>query len=69
MRGGERGPPNEDRGDCMGDGLLQSQFGANLHTKRANNRVNMVKGGEADRLSLTGDMKNQMDCTHAVRKS
>jgi hypothetical protein len=36
----------------MGDGLLQSQFGANPHLKRANNRVNVVKGGEADGVSL-----------------
>jgi hypothetical protein len=55
MRGGERkeGPLNEERGDCMGDGSLQSQFGTNLHPKRAKNRVNVAKGGKANRVSLT----------------
>jgi hypothetical protein len=44
MRGGERkeGPPNEERGDGMCDGSLQSQFGANLHPKRVKNRINVV---------------------------
>jgi hypothetical protein len=31
----------------MGDGSLQSQFGANLHPKRAKNRGNVPKGGKA----------------------
>jgi hypothetical protein len=43
----KEGPPHEERGDCMGDGLLQSQFGANLHPKRAKDEVNVVKGGKA----------------------
>jgi hypothetical protein len=37
----------------MGDGSLQRQFGANLHPKRAKDRINVVKGGEADGVSLT----------------
>jgi hypothetical protein len=60
MRGGEKkeGSPNEERGDCMGDGSLQSQFGVNLHLKRAKNRGNVGKGGEADGVALT-----QMDAS------
>jgi hypothetical protein len=55
MGGGERkeGLPNEERGDGMGDVLLQSQFGANMHPKMAKNRINVAKGGEADRVPLT----------------
>jgi hypothetical protein len=37
----------------MGDGLLQSQFGVNPHPKRAKNRVNVAKGGKANRVALT----------------
>jgi hypothetical protein len=32
---------------------LQSQFGVNLHPKRAKNRINVAKGGEANRVALT----------------
>jgi hypothetical protein len=55
MRGGERkeGPPNEERGDGMGDGSFQSQFGENLHPKRAKNRINVAKGGKANGVALT----------------
>jgi hypothetical protein len=55
MRTGERkeGPPNEGRGDGMGDGSLQSRFGANLHPKRTKNRGNVAKGGKADGVALT----------------
>jgi hypothetical protein len=58
MRGGERkgGPPNKERGDGMGDGLLQSHSGANLHPKRAENRGSVVKGGEVNGVSLTQDL-------------
>jgi hypothetical protein len=58
MRGGERteGPLNEERGDGMGDGLLQSQSVANLHLKRAKNRVDVAKGGIADGVALTGTL-------------
>jgi hypothetical protein len=54
MRGGERkeGPPNE-RGDGVADGSLQSHSGVNLHPKRVKSRVDVVKGGEADGVSLT----------------
>jgi hypothetical protein len=56
MRGGERkeGPPNKERGDGMGDGSLQTQFRVNLHPKRAKNRINVAKGGEADGVALIG---------------
>jgi hypothetical protein len=56
MRGGERteGPPNKKRGDGVSDGSLQSHSGANLNPKRAKNRGNVLKGGEADRVALTG---------------
>jgi hypothetical protein len=55
MRGVERkeGPPNKERGDGVGDGSLQSHPGANLHPKRAKNRGNVAKGGEADGVALT----------------
>jgi hypothetical protein len=55
MRGGEwkEGPLNEEGGDGMGEGSLQSQSGVNLHLKRAKKRVHVVKGGEADGVSLT----------------
>jgi hypothetical protein len=41
----------------MGDGSLQSWFGVNLHLKRAKNRFNVAKCGEADRVALTGGAK------------
>ena len=55
MRGGERngGPPNKERGDCMGDGSLQSHSGANLNPKTVKDRVDVPKGGEADGVALT----------------
>jgi hypothetical protein len=55
MRGEERkeGSPNKERGDGVGDGLLQSHSGANLHRKTAKDRGNVPKGGEADRVALT----------------
>jgi hypothetical protein len=55
--GGERkdGPPTEERKDGMGDGSLQSQFGANLHLKRAKNRINVTKGGGANGVALTDE--------------
>jgi hypothetical protein len=55
MRGGERteGPPNKERGDGVGDGSLQSHSEVNLNLKRVNNRGNVLKGGEADRVALT----------------
>ena len=55
MRGGERneGPPNEEQGDGVGDGSLQSHSGANLHPKTAKDRVDVLKGGKADRVALT----------------
>jgi hypothetical protein len=54
MRGGERkgGAPNKERGDCIGDGSLQSQFGVNLHRKRAKSRGSVAKGGKADGVAL-----------------
>jgi hypothetical protein len=41
------------RGDGVGDGSLQSHPGVNLHPKRAKNRGNVPKGGEADGDALT----------------
>jgi hypothetical protein len=38
----------------MGDVSLQSQFGVNPHPKRAKNRGNVVKGGQANRVALKG---------------
>ena len=54
-RGGDRkeGPPNKERGDCMGDGSLQSHSGANLNLKMANNGGNVPKGGKAGGVALT----------------
>jgi hypothetical protein len=54
-RGGDRkeGPPNKERGDCMGDGSLQSHSGVNLNPKMAKDRGNMPKGGEAGGVALT----------------
>ena len=49
----EEGSPNKERGDCMGDGSLQSHSGANLNPKTAKNRGSVPKGGEADRVALT----------------
>jgi hypothetical protein len=58
MRGEERkeGPLNKERGDGMGDGSLQSQFGENLHPKRAKNRINVAKGGEVNGVALTASL-------------
>jgi hypothetical protein len=55
MRGGGRneGPPNEEQGDGVGDGSLQSHSGVNLHPKTAKDRVDVLKGGEADGVALT----------------
>jgi hypothetical protein len=55
MRGGEgkEGPPNKERGDCVGDGSLQSPSGANLHLKTVKNKGDEAKGGEADEVALT----------------
>jgi hypothetical protein len=55
MRGGERngGLPNKERGDCMGDGSLQSHSGANLNPKMAKDRGNVPKGGDAGGVALT----------------
>jgi hypothetical protein len=55
MRGGEgkEGSLNKERGDCVGDGSLQSHSGANLHAKTAKDRGNVPKGGEADGVALT----------------
>jgi hypothetical protein len=50
----KEGPPNKERGDCMGDGLLQSHSGANLNPKTAKDRGNVPKGGKASRVALTG---------------
>jgi hypothetical protein len=36
----------------MGDGSLQSHSGANPNPKTAKDRVDVPKGGEADRVSL-----------------
>jgi hypothetical protein len=57
-RGGDRkeGPPNKERGDCMGDGSLQSRSGANLNPKTAKGRGNVAKGGEAGGVALTGTL-------------
>jgi hypothetical protein len=41
----------------VGDGLLQSHPGVNLHPKRAKNRGNVPKGGEADGVALTDHFK------------
>ena len=55
MRGGERneGPPNKEQGDGVGDGSLHSHSGVNLHPKTAKDRVDVLKGGEADGVALT----------------
>jgi hypothetical protein len=37
----------------VGDSSLQSHSGANLNPKRAKDRDNVPKGGEADRVALT----------------
>jgi hypothetical protein len=54
-RGGDRkeGPPNKERGDCMGDHSLQSYSGANMNPKMAKDRGNVPKGGEAGGVALT----------------
>jgi hypothetical protein len=54
-RGGDRkeGPLNKERGDCVGDGSLQSQSGANLNPKTAKDMVDVPKGGEAGGVALT----------------
>jgi hypothetical protein len=55
MRGGEvkEGSPKSERGDCMGDGSLQSHSGANRIPKTAKDRGNVPKGGEAGGVALT----------------
>jgi hypothetical protein len=55
MRGVEwtEGPPNMKRGDGASEGSLQSHSGANPNPKRAKNRGNVPKGGEADGVALT----------------
>jgi hypothetical protein len=54
-RGGDRkeGPPNTERGDCMGDGSLQSHSGVNLNPKMAKDRGNVPQGGKAGGVALT----------------
>jgi hypothetical protein len=47
------GPPNKKRSNGVGDGSLQSHSGENLNPKRARNRGNVPKGGEADGVALT----------------
>jgi hypothetical protein len=50
----KEGPPNKERGDCIGDSSLQSHSGANLNLKTAKDRSNVAKGGEAGGVALTG---------------
>jgi hypothetical protein len=61
-RGGDRkeGPPNKERGDCLGDGSLQSHSGANLNPKTVKDRGNVAKGGEVGGVSLTGIVNSGM---------
>jgi hypothetical protein len=61
MRGEERkeGPPNMERGDGVGDSLLQSHSGANPNPKTAKNRGSVPKGGEADGVALTVGMAKE----------
>jgi hypothetical protein len=63
MRGGEveEGSPNKERGDCMGDGSLQSHSGANMNPKTAKDRSNVPKGGEAGGVALTEARVNDME--------
>jgi hypothetical protein len=49
----KEGSPKSERGDCMGDGSLQSHSGANRNPKTAKDRGNVPKGGEAGGVALT----------------
>ena len=49
----KEGSPKSERGDCMGDGSLQSHSGANPNPKTVKDRSNVPKGGEAGGVALT----------------
>jgi hypothetical protein len=56
----KKGPPNKERGDGVGDGLLQSHSGVNLNPNMAKNRGSVPKGGEADGVALTEALATEL---------